>query len=107
MAPERLKRNIDYLKVLSIAKPKQRKAIISTADSDLIACLCECALNLLNGNLTITDKNLAKLKRYKKPIRQLVDKSVSKADKRVILEQRWIFTCITSTRVRYCGSVIG
>jgi hypothetical protein len=88
MAPTRLKRNIDYLKVLSVAKAKQRKAIIKTADSDLITCLCECALNLLNGNLTITDKNLAKLNRFKTPIRQLVDKSVSQADKRKILEQK-------------------
>ncbi len=84
----RLKRNIDYIKILSKATPKQCKAIIQTADADLILCLCECVLNLLEGNIKVSPKTLNELQRHKKPLRDLVDKSVSKSDKKKILEQK-------------------
>lgn len=88
MATDRLERNLDFLKLLTKVKPKQRQAIIKTSDRDLVLCLCECVLNLLEGNLKITPSQLEKLKRYKNPLRTLVDNKTSIKEKRNILEQR-------------------
>lgn len=88
MAPDRLARNVDFLKVLAKAPPKQRQAIIGTANSDLILCLCECALNLLNGNIKISDSVLRKLQRHKNSLRNLADRKVPKAEKITVLQQK-------------------
>lgn len=71
MAPDRLKRNIPILNVLSKAPNKQRKAIIDTATSDQIACICDCANNIINNNIPLTSADLQKLRRYKNLIRYL------------------------------------
>jgi hypothetical protein len=42
-----------------------RKGIIMNADKELIYTLCECILNLLNGNINISDEKFNQLKSYK------------------------------------------
>ena len=70
---ERLKRNLCFIESLKKAKPKQRKAILETADRDLIQCLVECIFNVLNGNVKINNSELGQLKKHAKILRQLVN----------------------------------
>lgn len=49
----------------------QRKKLISAADKDLIHCIAECSLNVLNGNVKLTDSEKNKLKKHKKTLRKL------------------------------------
>ena len=88
MAPIRLKRNIDYISVLKKANKQQRNAILQTANRDLILCLCECALNTLNGNIPLKNTDLKKLERHKKPLRKLADNSTKISDKQSLLIQK-------------------
>lgn len=88
MAPQRVKRNLDFLKVLYKANKCQRHGIIKGANKDLIICLCECADNLLKGNIPIKEETKQKLRRHKKPLRELADKKSSLKVKREILCQR-------------------
>jgi hypothetical protein len=88
MAHERLKRNIDYIRVLAKSKPKQRKAIINTADKDLIICLCECILNLLSGNIEVDSDTLNKLNSHKRNLRTLADRKTAFKQRKDILEQK-------------------
>jgi hypothetical protein len=44
--------------VLKNAKPKLRKAILSNCNKELINTISECVLNLLNGNLKLTVKDV-------------------------------------------------
>ena len=60
------------------------KAIIQNADQPLIHCLCECAHNLLKGNVPLTPAQNTRLKRYKTHQRELVQKK--KANKKKILQ---------------------
>jgi len=71
MAPERLKRNVTLLEVLSKAHKPQREAILSTATSDQITCICDCCNNILKENIPLTRSELQKLKRYQSFIRYL------------------------------------
>ena len=85
---ERLERNLDFIKVLTKARPKQRKAILHTADRDLILCLCEIILNFLTGNLKVPDKIITQLKKHKTCLRRLAQRDTKLEDRRHLLEQK-------------------
>ena len=60
----RINSNFHKLHTLKDARPKLRKAIISNCDKDLVNCVSECALNLLHGNVKLSDcarKKVAKI----------------------------------------------
>ncbi len=90
----RLKKHAPLLKVLMKAKPCMCKAIVGAADQDLIFCLCECAQNVLNGNVPLTKAHLKKLKRYRKDIRHLVKKRTSQHNKKKILQKGGLITAL-------------
>lgn len=83
-----IKRQLDYLKVLSVATPKQRQAIIDGASKDLIYAICECALNCLKGNVNLTSSQKQKLSRHKNTLRSLANKKYPLKKKRSVLKQK-------------------
>ncbi len=84
----RLRKNIDLLKVLSKAKPKLRQAILKNLGTDTIRCICECAHNVLNGNLRLSPKQRKDLLKYRKPLRELASKRGSLTRKKKVLIQK-------------------
>lgn len=88
MAPTKLKKNIDYIKVLSKANKQQQKAILQAANKELIECLCECALNIVNGNVPLKNSDLQKLQKHKSRLRGLSDPSIKIKEKRILLQQK-------------------
>ena len=75
------------LQVLTRAKPHMCKAIIGAADHDLIKCLCECAQNILKGNVPMDKHHLKKLKRYRTDVRNLAQRRTAKHTKKKILQK--------------------
>lgn len=73
MKPNRLKRNISILDVLSKAPKKQREAIINTATKDQLLCICDCANNILKETIPLTEKDFKKLRRHQNIIRYLAE----------------------------------
>jgi hypothetical protein len=108
MTKERLKRNIDYMKILARAKKRQRDALLTTADKDLILCLCDCANNILNGNVRLNPDQYQKLKKYKLPLRSLIDKRIKVKDKQdIIVNQKGGFLPLLLTPIlSIVGSLI-
>ena len=51
---KRVKSNYHALHVLKTAEPKLRKALITNCNKELVNCISECLLNLLNGNLKLS-----------------------------------------------------
>ena len=51
---KRLHHHAPYLHVLAKGTSKQRHGVIQGANKELMRCLCECALNVLNGNIPLT-----------------------------------------------------
>jgi len=45
-----LKSQLHFLQVLKDAKPQARRALLTSAEDDLIKAIVECAINTLNGN---------------------------------------------------------
>jgi hypothetical protein len=71
--------------VLSTTSTLQRKALLDTITNDQLKALTEVSFNLLQGVLTITPSYRTKLKRYKKLVRLIGDKTVSLKQKKELL----------------------
>ena len=84
---KRIKDQLDFLKVLSKATPKQRRAVLEGANKDLINAICECALNCLKGNVQLTPLQKKKLTRHKQTLRSLANKKYPLAKKKKVLVQ--------------------
>lgn len=82
----RLKKHAHTLAFLSKTQPKTAHSIIKTADKDLIKCLCECAHNILKGNVHLSSIQKTKLKRHKQRLRALENKQTKIKKKRTILQ---------------------
>lgn len=85
---KRLKSNKHFLHILKNANPKVRKAILQSADDDLIKALLECVINTLNGNHSLSGKEKSKLCKYKNCFRNLANPKISLKKKRKILIQK-------------------
>ena len=84
----RLRRNLDFLRILSKASPAQRKAILESASKDLIYCICEIIDNILHGTVKLSKQRQTKLLRYKKLLRFINDKKVAVNKKKKVLIQK-------------------
>jgi hypothetical protein len=85
---KRIKSNYHALNVLKSAQPKLRKAIISNCNRELLNCISECILNVLNGNLKVSDCAKQKLKKHKSVHRKVADKRVTSSAKMRLIHQR-------------------
>lgn len=64
------------------SKYKQRTQLLKIADKSLVTAICECALNILNGNVPLTRTEKDKLYKERKHLRTLAKSRVSWKSKR-------------------------
>lgn len=74
------------LRKLRRCNHKTRKALLDAGGKKLQLCLRECAVNLLKGNVYLNKKQFNKLKKYKKPLRELSKKSTSQKRRQKIVQ---------------------
>lgn len=87
MVSARLRQHANDLVYLQKARPCIQKHLIEKANRDLIECLCECADNILKGNVELTRLQKDKLKRNKTGLRELAKRSVGLKKKKAILQK--------------------
>ena len=71
----RLNKYKHHLKFLSTCDRKHCAHLLKNADNELINCICECALNVLRGNVPLDAKQKKNLQKYKNQLRQLTSNS--------------------------------
>ena len=93
-----IKSNYHTLQVLRIARPILRKAIVLNCGKELVNCISEINLNVLNGNLKLPECNRRKLKNYRAILRKIADKNVSSSAKKQLINQRggFLFPLLTA-----------
>ena len=74
------------LRALYNAKPSERKKFLSSVSDDTINALCDCARNIVQGNVPLTTKQYKQLKPYHKQLKGLQRKSSSQKHKRKVLQ---------------------
>lgn len=82
----RLRRHAETLRVLSRATSQLIRIILRGADRDLINCVCECASNILKGNVPLTKHQKERLRRYQGQLRNLTKKSTSLSAKKKVVQ---------------------
>ena len=82
----RLKRHVPLILVLAKAHPTIYKAILRSADRNLLQCLTECVLNILKGNVKLKPSYKARLTKYHQNLRKVADNRVSLKEKQKIVQ---------------------
>lgn len=78
-----MRQQLEQLKL--IKKSKSCSATLKKCSKNTIKSLCECVLNLLKGNIPLTQYQKRKLKPHKRSLRKLADKSIPLYKKRRLL----------------------
>lgn len=84
---QNIKANLDNLNLLCKCNKKKIKSIISNSNKKFINCICECILNCLNGNVSLTKNEINRLKKYKNVLRKLLEKKSLKHKKKLLIQQ--------------------
>ncbi len=83
-----LRKDASLLKALIHATPKERKALLKVCDKSRIRSVCECAYNVLRGNVPLSKKSKSQLGKYKATLRRLVKRGEGWGKKRKYLIQK-------------------
>jgi hypothetical protein len=87
MSLDLIKSQFEIIKILATSNKKYRKAIIASADQKLVTALAEIVLNLLAGNIKISEKDHSDLKKYKYVLRQLIQNKNVVKRKKILVQQ--------------------
>jgi len=101
------KKNLPILQYLAKGKPRIVKAIIKESDAEVTRAICECAHNVLKGNVPLSHAQFKKLKRYRKQLKLLSDKKVSNKQKSKVLQKGGFIGSLLSVAIPALASVIG
>lgn len=81
------KKHVAILRALQHLNKEQREAVLRKADPSIIRCICECALNVLCGNVPLKIDQRKKLRRYAPVLRRLASKKGCwKSKKRFVVQ---------------------
>ena len=79
---KRVKSNYHDLQVLKTAEPRLRKALITNCNKELVNCITECVLNMINGYLKLSVCYKRKLLKRNSALRKFADRRVSHLGKK-------------------------
>ena len=85
---DKFQANKELLIVLSKCQKKLRNSIIENASKDNINSICECILNVSNGNVHINQHTYKKLKPFSKTFKKLLDRKTKIKDKKQLIIQK-------------------
>ena len=85
---EKWTRQEPYLRAIAEGSPKQRRHVLNHADKQLLYCLCECALNLVEGSVALTTAEKKALARHRRKLLILACSNIPLKYKREVLRQR-------------------
>lgn len=84
----RLREQMPLLKELARTKDKRKQnQIFKKGGKKLTKCVCECALNVIKGNVPLSNRQFHKLKSFKKPLTKLSKKRIPLYKKQKIIQQ--------------------
>lgn len=87
MEQQLTEQQVAILKIVLNAKPELRNALLKHADKHLVCTLCECVLNILEGNITLDDKQKKKYCKHKTFLRNIVKKTGNWKAKRKLIQK--------------------
>ena len=102
----RLKKYLAKLRLLKQASTKVRKTILKNCNKNLLCCICECAKNVLKGNVPLTKPQKSKLSRFKKKLRNLVSKKTRATVKKKLVQSGGFIGALLTPVLSFLGSLL-
>jgi len=84
---KRIRSNYHNLHVLKDARPKLRRAILANSDKELVNSVGKCALNVLQGNVKLSNCKKRKLRKFRRQLRTVADSHMPLARKKKLIIQ--------------------
>ena len=75
------------LSLLAKSDPRVRQVILRGFDKELLKCITDCAVNILNGNFPLKASEKHALRKHKNKLRRLADKKRSLKKKHQIVQK--------------------
>jgi hypothetical protein len=103
-----LKKFAPYLRVLEKSSPKVRSRLAKKHCSpEFMNCICECAKNVLVGNVNLTPEHKRRLARHKRSLRKLVLKRTPLTVKKRIVQSGGFLGALLGPIVKILGGLFG
>lgn len=102
----RLKKYLVKLRLLKKSSSKVRNKILKNCNKNLLCCLCECAKNVLKGNVPLTKPQKSKLSRFKQKLRNLVSKKTRIKVKRRLVQTGGFLGALLTPVLSFLGSLL-
>jgi hypothetical protein len=80
-------RNISKLKLLCDCDKKTKKKTLSKADKELIEVLRDCILNVLDGNIPLSEADKTKLNKHKYTLRKIVNTKQTYKNRNLLVQK--------------------
>ena len=90
----RVRRYMSTLKRIRRMGDKAKREYVRKCDKTFVDCVSECAKNVIKGNVPLTNRQKAKLRRSRNDIRALSVKKTSLRKKRKILQKGGFLTAL-------------
>ena len=105
----RLKKYASYLKRLHRASLKEKKVLLKKAskDTEFVKCLCECAKNIIKGNVKLTSPQREKIRHRKQSFRKLCLKKTPLKEKRRIVQTGGFLGALLGPIISILGGIFG
>ena len=104
---KRVEKYASFLQRLHKANSREKKILIKQAkdDTEFIKCVCECAKNIIKGNVQMTAPQRDKVRRRKQSFRKIILKKTSLKDKRRIVQSGGFLGALLGPIVSVLGSL--
>ena len=84
---KRVTKNLELLKALNYCTNAEQKEFVKIARPEVINAICDCILNILNGNVPINTQQKKKLQAKKDILRKLVLRKNKTPERKKLLVQ--------------------
>jgi len=90
----RVKKYLSVLKRIRKLGNRARRDYVRKCDREFIDCVSECAKNVIKGNVSLTDRQKARLRRNRNDLRAVSLKKTSLRKKRHIVQKGGFLTAL-------------
>src|ERR1700690_4455655 len=105
---QQLKKYAPLLQQLNSASPAARKRMMKNAcSSEFVKCVCECASNIIKGNVPLTASQKGQLSRRRRLLKKLVLKKTSLKNKRKIVQSGGFLGALLGPIISVLRSLFG
>jgi hypothetical protein len=103
---ERVRRHLSTLRRVRRMNERDRREFVRRCDGQLVDCMCECAKNVLKGRVPLSQRQLKKLRQWKKSLRILSTKRPSLKAKKKLLQSGGFLGALLTPVLSFLGGLV-